>query len=271
MNYKIFQICFEKDQIERVDPLFTPFDNTENLHPELREYQSFKRIYEEDRAKGLDAFGVFGPRWQEKLRFSAETITNAIDNNPGYHVYVFNHARVVDALTHNVWEHGEVFHKGIQRVTESALKAAGYDTKVLNEVMGSNVCYSSYFVAKKVFWRDYLDFLDDMKSRFEDLTGEDARIYRSSANYSRDKELTMFPFIVERLFSTFLHLNKEYKVYSNPYDYSVYQVPEFESLLETLNHLKRQSIETKNIDTYKRWHGLRERILTDHPRVFHLD
>jgi hypothetical protein len=81
----------------------------------------------------------------------------------------------------------------------------------------------------------------------------------------------MFPFIVERLFSTFLHLNKEYKVYSNPYDYSVYQVSEFENILEILNHLKRQFIETKDIDTYKRWHSLRERILTDHPRIFHLD
>lgn len=271
MNYKIFQICFEKDQIERVDPLLTPFDNTENLHPELREYQSFKRIHEEGHTKELDAWGVFGPRWKEKLRFDASVITNAIENNPGHHVYVFNHARVVDALTHNVWEHGEVFHKGIQKVTEAALRSAGYDVKVLNEVMGRNVCFSSYFIATKIFWRDYMNFLEDMYSRFEDLQGDEARIYKSSANYSRDKEVTMFPFIVERLFSTFLHLNKEYKVYSNPYDYSVYQVPEFESILETLNHLKRQSIETKDSNAYKRWRGLRERILMDHPRVFHLD
>jgi hypothetical protein len=47
MNYKIFQICFEQNQIPQVDSLLTPFDNTKNERPELREFHSFNRIIEE--------------------------------------------------------------------------------------------------------------------------------------------------------------------------------------------------------------------------------
>lgn len=271
MKYEIFQICFDKDQISKVDPLLKPFDNTSNERPELREFHSFDRIEKEEVAKGLDAWGVFGPRWQQKLRYSSEVIMNSIDDNPGHDVYVFNHARVVSAFTYNVWEHGEIFHKGIKQVTAAALKAAGYNDKVLDVIMTKNICYSSYFVATKVFWRDYLDFVRDIYDRLEALTGENAEIYHGSANYSRDKNLSMFPFIVERLFSTFLHLHPEYKVYSQPIDFSVYNVGEFEKPLVVLNEIKELSLKMDSPQMYQYWAVLREHFMKHHPQLFHLD
>jgi hypothetical protein len=131
LNYKIFQICFEDRQIPLVDPLLTPFDNTSNEKPELREFHSFNRIIDEGFADGLDAWGVFGPRWQSKMRYEANVIKDAIDENVGFDVYVFNHARVQNALTANVWEQGEYFHPGIKQVVRSALINGGYDTNVL--------------------------------------------------------------------------------------------------------------------------------------------
>ncbi len=111
MNYKIFQICFEDRQIPLVDPLLTPFDNTSNEKPELREFHSFNRIIDEGFADDLDAWGVFGPRWQSKMRYEANVIKNAIDESEGFDVYIFNHARVQNALTANVWEQGDFTHK----------------------------------------------------------------------------------------------------------------------------------------------------------------
>lgn len=271
MKYEIFQICFDKNQISQVDPLFKPFDNTSNEKPELRELHSFDRIEKEDIAKGLDAWGVFGPRWQEKLRYPSIEIIQSIDTNPDYDVYVFNHARVVSALTQNVWEHGEIFHQGIKRVTAAAFKEAGYNEKVLDIIMTKNVCYSSYFVASKVFWKDYLNFVRTIIDKLESLTGEDEKIYRGSANYSRDKNLTMLPFIVERLFSTFLHLNPKYKVYSKPVDFSVYRTDGYEKILTLLNQTKELSVQSDSPEVYHHWVLLRNRILTHHPELFHLD
>jgi len=82
LNYKIFQICFEDRQIPLVDPLLTPFDNTSNERPELREFHSFNRIIDEGHVDDLDAWGVFGPRWQSKMRYGASEIKKSIDENP---------------------------------------------------------------------------------------------------------------------------------------------------------------------------------------------
>ena len=116
MNYKIFQICFENTQIPQVDPILTPFDNTSNEKPELREFHSFNRIIDEGFADDLDAWGVFGPRWQSKMRYGAEEIKTAIDDNPNFDVYIINHARIQNALTMYVWDQGDYFHPGIKQV-----------------------------------------------------------------------------------------------------------------------------------------------------------
>jgi len=273
MKYEIFQICFEDRQLAEVDWDFTAFDNTSNKHPELREFHSFNRIIDEGHADGLDAWGVFGPRWQDKMRHSSKVIVEAIDNNPNADVWIFNHARVQDALTYNVWEQGEYFHKGIKQVVSAALKAGGYQTDAIDTIMTDATCYCSYFVATEKFWKEYIVFLKDMKEKLEALTGEDAEIYHGSANYSRDPNLNMFPFIVERLFSTFLHMNTKFKVYSRPYDYSVYygQIKDFSKLLQSLDRLKRMSVEQDSSELFGHWNQLRIYFAKTHPELFNLD
>ena len=272
MNYKIFQICFEDKQISLVDPLLTPFDNTSNERPELREFHSFNRIIDEGHVDDLDAWGVFGPRWQSKMRYGASEIKKSIDENPNFDVYIFNHARVQNALTVSVWEQGDYFHPGIKKIVHSAFVAGGYDTSVLNSVMTDATCYCSYFVATKKFWLEYLSFVNDIKQKLEALTGEDAEIYHGSANYSRDPNLNMFPFIVERLFSTFLQL-KEYKVYSRPYEYDVYknQINDFSKVLESLYGIKRMVVERQSIELFEHWNILRLYFSKTHPELFNLD
>jgi hypothetical protein len=273
MKYKIFQICFEQSQIPKVDPLLTPFDNTKNEHPELREFHSFNRIIDEGFADDLDAWGVFGPRWQDKMRHSSQVIVDAIKDNPEADVWIFNHARVQDAFMYNVWEQGEYFHKGIRNVTGTALHNGGYDTTALEVVMTDATCYCSYFIARKQFWLDYIAFVKDVKIHLEALTGHEAEIYHGSANYSRDPNLNMFPFIVERLFSTYLHMFRKYKIYSREYDYSVYkdQVNDFYRIIESMNELKRLTLTQDSPDLFQHWNILRMYFVKTHPQLLNLD
>ena len=272
MNYKIFQICFEKNQISEVDKLLTPFDNTSNEKPELREFHSFNRIIDEGLANDLDAWGVFGPRWQNKIRHKASVIKDAIDNNHGYDVYIFNHARVQNALTVNVWEQGEYWHPGIKQVVHSAFVAGGYDTNVIDTIMTDSVCYCSYFVATKTFWLEYIAFVNDIKEKLEALTGDNAKIYHGSANYFRDSNLNMFPFIIERLFSTFLHI-KKYKIYSQPYDYGLYQnqINDFSKVLHSLYGIKCMIVKQQSQELFEHWNLLRLYFAKAHPNLFNLD
>lgn len=270
MNYKIFQICFEEIQVCQVDPLLVPFDNISNEHPELREYHSFERILKEGYSDELDAWGVFGPRWKDKMRFEASEIHFAITNNPNVDVYIFNHARVVNALTYNAWEQGEFWHKGIKHITKIALDTCGYDSDLLNFFDVETTCYSSYFIATKEFWNDYIMFLREIKIALEKLRGKEAEIYNGSANYARDSNLNLFPFIVERLFSTFLHL-KQYKFYSHSPNYDLYQsnVKEFTQIMNSMYELKKISRYDNNI--FNIWNNLRMFFLNTQPQLLSLD
>ncbi len=273
MKYKIFQIFFEKNQINDIDPLFTPFDNTENKHPELREYHNFNRIIDEGFTDNLDAWGVFGPRWQEKLLYSSSEIIEAINFNPGNDVYIFNHGRAINALTRNLWEQGEFCIKGITKVICSAFNSGGYDLSALDCLTTNYTCCCSYFVATKKFWGDYLTFLKDIIGKLESLTGEEADIYNRHGHYLRDKNLTLFPFIIERLFPTFLCLNK-YKVYSKPYDYTLYSnqtTKENTDVLTSLYWLKNLAIQKNSPSIRNHWEALRLFTLLEIPDLLYID
>lgn len=275
MNYKIFQICFEQSQITDVDPLFSAFDNTENKFPELREYYNFVKFIEDGHADNLDAWGIFGPRWKDKLKYSAEEIHQTIDTNPNCDVYIFNHARVQDALTFNVWDQGEYFHKGIKKVAEHVLKELGYETGHLDEMMfDGSTCYSHYFVGTKAFWTDYLEFLIKVKKTLDNLPEDIDQIYKGSANYGRDTSLNMFVFIIERMFSTFLIMNREkYKVHAKPYDYSIYknQVGDFAHVLNALSNLKTLTLKYDSHEIFHQWNAIRLFLLKNQPNLMNLD
>lgn len=268
MNYKIFQICFEPKQIEQVEAPLTAFDNTLNERPELREFHSFVKANETGATKDLDAWGFLGPRWETKLKYSADDMCRVIEENPDNDVWLFNHARVVNALTYNVWEQGEMFHKGLIKVGEETLKIAGYDPKATVMFMKDDTtCYCSYFVARKEFWDDYIQFLRNIIDAIDKLPNDVKSVYESSANYSRDSTLNMFPFLVERLFSTFLVLNYgKYNVYHKPYDYNVYrnQVGDFVDVLAALNDIKTEA-------NFNQWNAIRMFFAKNNSELFNLD
>ena len=162
MNYKIFQICFQQDQLSKVDPLFTPFDNTENKHPELREYHCFKSVIDEGFSDNLDAWGFMGPHQEKDFTYSALDIKNTLDKNPTYDIYIFNSCQIAAALTKNVWEKEDGFTKKIKEIITAIFKAEGHDISVLEKLMPDYTFNSSLFIAKKKFWADYMLFLKNI-------------------------------------------------------------------------------------------------------------
>jgi hypothetical protein len=274
LKTRIFQSYFLPEQLSQIDPLITPFDNTTNTRPELREYHLFKRAIDEGHTNDLDMWGMLGPRWQEKVKYPAIEMWKSIENAPAHDVYIFNHARVVNALTTNVWEQGEYFHKGIKQVARYALEKVIGSGDVVDVLMTDSVtCYCSYFVATKEFWQDYIRFLDQIKAVLDNLPPELNRIYQSSAGYGRDLTLNLFPFIIERMFSTYLSLTPKWKVYRRPYDYSVYanQTGEFYKVLDALNLYKSLGPKLNSPELFTAWNTMRLHFVRQHPTLFNLD
>lgn len=262
MKHKLFKVCLTKPEIDSTNPPFHAFDNVSNKNPELREYHIFKRLLDEGHVDDLDMWGVFSQRSDSKLRYSSDVISTDVESNPGYDVYLFNHARVVDSITRNVWEQGEIHHKGITEVTKYALNKAGYDSAAVDMIMDERVCcYCSYFVATKDFWIKYVEFLDNVKYHLDNsLPTELNDIYRSKTRYSRDNTLTLFPFIIERLLPTYLLMNySSLKVYHKPYDYSVYKKScgEAYKLFESMNNIKNIAIRLRHTELFDEWNKMR--------------
>lgn len=284
LNFKLFQICFEKSQFQDIKAPFVPFDNTDNEFPELREFHCFRKAAgwpgvawgdHEGIVSKLDAWGLFGPRWEQKLKYPGEEINRTISENPNNDVWIFNHARIVNSLTVNVWEHGEIYHPGISLVARALLKIIGYDPVFVESLMTeSNTCYCSYFVARRQFWRSYIQFLTMLYEATLLLPTKEREIFLSSANYARDRSLNLFPFITERMFSTFLLIkSSEYSVCSMPSDFGVYgeNVEKIEQILQSLNKLKLIAISHNSTDLIDIWNKFRLYILKENANILNLD
>jgi len=54
MNLILYQAYYDNNQLPLLDSIFTPYDNTENAKPELREYPMWKNLLEKH--KDTDAY-----------------------------------------------------------------------------------------------------------------------------------------------------------------------------------------------------------------------
>lgn len=218
----LYQVCFLPEHFASVSPAALPLSNLDNPHPEQREYYLFRRLW--DSSPPCDRWGMFSARSETKLRYPLTHIANTVAAHPTADVHVFNHARVQSVVFWNVWTQGEHFHPGISDIARHLLDSCGYDAAVVDDPMTPDqMCFCSYFVATKDIWRKYLEFLSRILAAADTLPPALRACYDGSAQYTRDPSLGMLPFIVERMFSTYLILHQhQLHAYSDPYDYTLY-------------------------------------------------
>lgn len=215
MKFEIFQPYFNEQQQTQIDPGFVPFDNLKNPVPELREYYINLMVQDIANGQGLDMWGNFSPRWKEKLPgyTSADVITH-VKSNPGYDVYFFNGFIDQVLQSYNVWEQGTWHHVHLIEIMEETLPVLGIDPTVIHQPMGRGTAfYACYCVASKQFWNGYLDLVTKFLNHIPAYPKHIQDLLCSPSNYSRDPNLWYFPFIQERLFSTYLLLTQgKYRV-----------------------------------------------------------
>jgi len=259
MNLKIYQAYFKNDQIPLLDSVFTPLDNTENLHPELREYAINLKAYNLAVAAGADMWGTFSYHWRSKIMLmDAEGIFRRIEDNPGYDVYFFNGHYDQVVLSYNVWEQGQWHHKNILKIVEYLFPKLGIDSLVLLQPMGRNhMFFSCHCVASKEFWDGFLDLATRYYNEIENLPNNIKELHNGSANYPGDLSAWYFPFIHERLFSTYLFINK-HKFKALPYhdgeNYHSYQY------FHELTDLKERALLSQDSGLLESWRERRNQI-----------
>jgi len=264
MNYKIYQVYYQEEQKKLLDKEFCPFDNTLNKRPDLREYHIFRIGYKKALSERLSHWGFFSWKWEKKCKIKPQQFIDFIEKNPDQDVYIMNWCPYIECCNLNLWSNSEIYHPGITSIADQSLqkmKCDIYPYRSVSEIIltEKNFCCSSYFMASKKFWNDYLVFSNKFKNTIDNDQDLKELVY-GKTTYDNHQKCTYFPFIVERLFSIFLFLTEnKYKILNYPYDFSIYEkyVGENYKEMEKASKLKlkftEESDKEKQVKYYNDW------------------
>ena len=258
MKFRIFQSYYEPQQKTLLDSEFTPLDNTDNLNPELREYPILKKCHRLAQEQGLDAWGYFSWRWREKLGdVAARDVLKFIEDNAGHDVYIFNPQAEFSVACINVWEHGQYYHPKILEIMKRVYPGMSLGIKNLYQLMHPDTMFfSQYCTASMRFWDDYFLFLDRYINYIPNMDKDTQTLHDSSADYARDFDLGHFPFIIERLLSSFVAMTTDkYKIKTLHY----HTVPR-DYIYDKLYFLKESAIRYQDQRIVYEWLNFRKQV-----------
>lgn len=259
MKLKVFQTFYRDDQISELDHEFEPFDNRANPSPELMEFYCNMVLYDRAEKEKLDLWGNLSWTWKNKLSgMTANDVIERINSNPGYDVYFFNGFYDQVFQHYNVWEQGFRFHTNIIDIIEHAAPLMEVDPKWIHQPMGKKVSFfACYCVGTRDFWKGYLDLVTSFCTAIPNFDQSVINKMHEPSGYIPNPGLWYFPFIQERLFSTYLVMNyQRFKIL--PYHH---QEDLYDANYRHLVDLKEQAIETGDIKLLEQWRQTRNQII----------
>jgi hypothetical protein len=218
MSIFIYQIFFKEDQKKYLDSSFIPYFNS--VKDNWFEYGVFAREYALQTHKKSDYTAFLSWKFAQKTKLEGKNILRFMEENPGYDCYFINPFPELTYLYENVWLQGDSFHKGLLNITQDLFFEAGYNID-LSRLRNNkhNVLFANYWVGNQHFWEAYMNFTLPLYNLINKKLIEGNKIFLQVADSSRDRSVTssFIPFIMERLFSTFLLLNKSFSTLSYQY------------------------------------------------------
>lgn len=213
---RIFQIYYRPEHREALDPAFEPYNNEGDKSP-LLEFNVFRKLANSHLVDGVDLWGALSWKFKEKTGLTGEQLKKVIADNPGCDVYYCNPFPEIEGIYQNLWMQGETCHPNFLILCREFFKAAGLDERILIQIqLSKQIATSNYFVATPDFWRGYISFVNEIIQRAEKgmPTAVKEIIYSSSADRKGlHAGASYMPFIIERLLSVYIGLNKKLKTF----------------------------------------------------------
>jgi hypothetical protein len=208
------QIYFKQDQEKFLSSSCTPFFN--NSQSPFLEYEVIINSYKSKEFELYDYFGIISWRFFEKTLMMPETFFSYVIDNPGYEVYFINPFPEQAILYNNVWEQGAISHSlELKNVMNKILKEVGYNFQVEDvNLQPEKILYCNYWFGNPIFWEKYIQFTQPIYNFIQyNKNSELVNFVNKRARYHYN--VSFIPFIMERLFSTFLWYDSsiKYKAY----------------------------------------------------------
>lgn len=210
MDVRIYQAYYLKEQRSDLDQAFQPFDWTANPDPRLREIAIFRAFHDRGLHRSADVSGVMSPKFGSKTMMPGRAFIDFIAENPGYDAYFVNPFPQIAYYSFNQWEQGEQAHPGLVDRAQRLLDHCGIALRIddFPRVASDKLLYCNYWAGTPSFWDRYMGFINRLHDAImhEMAAGERNRYFEMTF-HSQPTEF--FPFIFERMFTTYLFLHPE--------------------------------------------------------------
>jgi hypothetical protein len=196
----IHTICHAPGMADAVDPDFLPFDVTADPQVQRRETAHMLNFWRQGLHREFAVSGLLSPKFYEKTGITGKVFNEFIASNPDHDVWFINPYPHYFYLAHNIWEHGEIWYPGLCERAARVFTAAGIavDLNKFPRSTKNTLLFSNIWAGTPKFWDEFMAFVSHVSAHAEqDLTIFDEIPYE-------DGRSPYFPFIFERLFTTFL-------------------------------------------------------------------
>jgi len=188
-----------------------PWEIKGGFNDSAREYELFKSISASLHPEDQEPWGMVSKKFSNKAFISIEEFLGFAEKKiqDGFDCVFINPMIANEALHLNVWSQGvQCGHNGLDKIINFLeLKLCKSITSPMDK---SIFAFCNYFIATPQFWTKYFSFVDgilDSLDREVLNRTEIGLIFSGSGSYHRDLNVSMRPFVIERLFSTFIQLN----------------------------------------------------------------
>ena len=202
---RIYQTFYKNSQKRFLDASLEPLDVSTNTAPHLREYPVYFDMYKKGVYREQEYTGLFSYKFNVKSRLTGNQVLDFIDSNPGYDVYLFNPYPQIAYFAFNIWEQGEYFHAGITETAAELLERIGLGALVARHGRDTeeHLLFCNFWVGNQKFWDTYMPFLMQLHEAIvHDVDGKRRSRYLRPTFYFT--ESPMYPFLLERMLTTFL-------------------------------------------------------------------
>lgn len=276
----LYQPYLTEQQRSRVADCAIPHDMRNNTSFDTREYELFRDIFAQ-RASNTKPWGLVSLSFELKTtiplaafrQFAGERFAQGSD------CVFINPYISLEALYSNVWEQWQLSNRelpifDLMNFLESIKPNCFFPARRYPLMGKDQFAFCNYFVGNQRFWIKYFEFVETVMAALERERSLNTRVgifYTGTVNYPRDPRITSRPFIIERLFSSFVKSQTDVIFSSwswNDRDYASKFGNRLGKHLQQISNLKNRSIEFRDVQSLERWHNLRQAVWQNSGHVF---
>lgn len=187
-----------------------------NDFPERRELQGYVEIYQKKLYLNSDKCGLFSSKFSLKTHLTINDFLQFSEQHSDADVCLINPFPQLRYWSYNVWHQGEYAHPSLLEKSQMLLDAAGIDINLYDIPRhGSDLlAYSNFWIASPDFWEAYVGGVLLPISEFLDQNPLNPAVAAILHDTNHTNAAPFLPFMIERLFSSFLSINREWKIAS---------------------------------------------------------